>query len=440
MPETLCQNIWKYCDICGGKYPKDKHDFVECRSLDIDWDLEQMKPTIKYIDLFCGIGGFHTALSQLGFTCVFASDINNACIETYEKNYKIKPEGDITKVNIKTIPSFNILCAGFPCQPFSKSGDRKGFSDTRGTLFFNICEIAKYHKPEYMILENVKNIVGHDKGNTWKTIKKAITDLGYQTYDKPIIINPLMFDIPQNRERAIILCYRNDVYKYPFPIMPKVIKKDLKCSLTSVVKKNEDNTKYKIKGKIKASGIIWNNFLKILCDNKIDILQCPIWTDWWDSDGKDTSNFKSKTFYTKYKKWIDRNREFWNKNINILRPWLTESRKNKLWIGAVRKFEWQVGSFSVNESLSKYLWSSRSSGIRVKKINYSPTVVAISNTPIYGIESRYLTPREICRLQSFPETFKLHEKDSISYKQLGNSVNVVCIKKMTKYMLYGTLV
>ena len=194
------------------------------------------------------------------------------------------------------------------CQPFSKSGDRKGFTDTRGTLFFNICEIAKYHKPKYMILENVKNIVGHDKGNTWKVIKKAIIDLGYQTHDKPIIINSLMFEIPQNRERAIILCCRNDTYQYPFPDVPRVIKKTLKCSLTDVMKVSEDNSLYKITGKIKATETIWNSFLKILCDNKVKILQCPIWTDWWDSDGKNTPNNGSKTFYTKYKKWIDLNK------------------------------------------------------------------------------------------------------------------------------------
>jgi DNA (cytosine-5)-methyltransferase 1 len=426
----------KTCDICNGTYPIDKHNFEECYSLDYKWDLKQME--YKFIDLFCGIGGFHIALSQLGFECVLACDINKECIKTYECNYNLKPCIDISKINIKTIPHFDILCAGFPCQPFSKSGDRKGFDDVRGTLFFNICEIAKYHNPKYMILENVKNIVGHDKGNTWDKIKKSIIKLGYQTYEHPIIINSLMFNIPQNRERAIILCCRNGIHQYPFPILPKIKKKELKCSVTQIINSNEDNSEYKIYGKIKATETIWNKFLKILCDNNIRILQCPIWTDWWDSDGKDTSNFNSKSFYEKYKKWIDRNRIFWNTNKNILNPWLVESRNNPLWIGAVRKFEWQVGSFGGSESLFKYLWSPRSSGIRVKKLNYSPTIVAISNTPIYGPESRYLTPRELCRLQSFPENFILHPKNNVAYRQLGNSVNVTCIKKSVEYMLYGT--
>lgn len=392
----------------------------------------------KFIDLFCGIGGFHTALSSLGFTCVLASDINKECIKTYENNYGLKPVGDISKIDISTIPPFDILCAGFPCQPFSKSGDRKGFGDTRGTLFFNICEIAKIHKPKYMILENVKNIIGHDKGDTWRTIRQSIIDLGYQTYEKPIVVNSLMFGIPQNRERAIIMCYRNDVHQYPFPNLPKVVKKELTCSITDIIRVDEEDKSFKIKGKFTATETIWNNLLKILCDNKVTIITCPIWTDWWDSDGNNTSNADSKTFYIKYRKWIDRNRDFWNENKNILKPWLDESRKNKLWVGAVRKFEWQVGSFGDNESLSKYLWSPRSSGVRVKKINYSPTIVAISNTPVFGPESRYLTPRELCRLQSFPETFKLHSKKNVAYKQLGNSVNVVCIQKSIKYMLYGT--
>ena len=120
---------------------------------------------ITFIDLFCGIGGFHSALSSLGGQCVFASDIDKHAAESYKKNYGIVPYGDITKIDVKSIPNHDIICAGFPCQPFSISGNQKGFDDPRGKLFFNVVEIAKHHKPKVIFLENVKNFEKHDKGN-----------------------------------------------------------------------------------------------------------------------------------------------------------------------------------------------------------------------------------------------------------------------------------
>jgi hypothetical protein len=113
---------------------------------------------IKFIDLFCGIGGFHQALKNINGECVFACDIDEKCRKSYEENYGILPESDITKINIDEIPPFDILCAGFPCQPFSKAGFQKGFNDNRGNLFFNICDIVKKHKPKYLLLENVRNL------------------------------------------------------------------------------------------------------------------------------------------------------------------------------------------------------------------------------------------------------------------------------------------
>ena len=120
---------------------------------------------IKFIDLCCGIGGFHQALSNMGMKCVLASDIDQECRNNYELNYKIKPEGDLTKLDITKIPKFDVLCAGFPCQPFSKAGLQNGFEDNRGNIFFDICKIIEYHSPEYLILENVRNLATHDKGN-----------------------------------------------------------------------------------------------------------------------------------------------------------------------------------------------------------------------------------------------------------------------------------
>jgi len=125
---------------------------------------EQKLKGYKFIDLFCGIGGFHLALSSFGAQCVFASDIDKEACAVYEKNFNMKPDGDITKIEAKDIPKHDILCAGFPCQPFSISGNQKGFDDEkgRGKLFFDIVRIAKYHKPKVLLLENVKNFEKHD--------------------------------------------------------------------------------------------------------------------------------------------------------------------------------------------------------------------------------------------------------------------------------------
>jgi len=137
---------------------------------------------MKFIDLCCGTGGFHQALSNIGMKCVLASDINKEYRENYEENYGIKPEGDLTKIDIETIPDFDMLCAGFPCQPFSKAGQQNGFDDNRGNIFFDICKIIEHHKPKYIILENVRNLSSHDKGNTWNVIKSKIDELNYHTY------------------------------------------------------------------------------------------------------------------------------------------------------------------------------------------------------------------------------------------------------------------
>lgn len=172
---------------------------------------------MHFIDLFAGIGGFRIALEELGANCVFSSEWDkHACI-TYSANFNDLPEGDITKINEKDIPNHDILAAGFPCQPFSVSGKRLGFEDTRGTLFFDVARIIKYHSPRLVILENVKNFETHDKGQTLKVVKSTLTNLGYSVFYK--VINSSQYGLPQNRKRIFILGFRNDlgVKNYMFP-------------------------------------------------------------------------------------------------------------------------------------------------------------------------------------------------------------------------------
>lgn len=178
----------------------------------------------KFIDLFAGIGGFHLALHNLGGTCVFAYEWDLSARKTYEANFqKIAQDlfsqenfkGDITKVSIESIPNHDILCAGFPCQPFSHAGHRLGFEDTRGTLFFEIAEILKVKKPKAFLLENVRGLENHNKGNTFETIKSIINDLGYSFFYK--IIKASDFGLPQHRPRIYMVGFVDKSIKFEFP-------------------------------------------------------------------------------------------------------------------------------------------------------------------------------------------------------------------------------
>ena len=384
----------------------------------------------KFIDLFCGIGGFHQALKNINGQCVFACDIDANCRKVYEENYVLKPESDITKVNVKNIPAFDILCAGFPCQPFSKAGYQKGFDDDRGNLFFHICKIVQHHNPKYLLLENVRNLSTHDNGHTWKVIYEHIDKLGYYTYQNPVILNVLHFNIPQNRERVIIMCKRKDLGELPvLPQIPKNPKLTLEKNIADFICEDKTITKkYVIDGKLKTVECVWDAFIKIVAKHTIDMPKFPIWTDWWDNEFVETD-----VFYMKYTSWINKNREFYNNHKSILEPWLIASRREPNWIGAVRKFEWQAGDLMSDDGMHTVLWSARGSGIRVKRCNYIPTLVAMSMIPIYGPESRKLSPRELLRLQSFPDSFTFHEKTI--HKQIGNSVNVKMIEKCARYLL-----
>lgn len=200
----------------------------------------------KYIDLFAGIGGIRRPYQKLGGTCVFSSEIDKFAIQTYEANWGETPSGDITKIDEKDIPSFDILLAGFPCQAFSIAGKRKGFDDTRGTMFFEIERILEYHKPKCFMLENVKGLLSHDKGNTFRVMKDILENkLGYKIYYQ--VLNAKDFGVPQNRERIIIVGFKNHDIKFEFP-KPTGIK----TKLGDILEKDVPE-KYTISDKIWAS-------------------------------------------------------------------------------------------------------------------------------------------------------------------------------------------
>lgn len=164
----------------------------------------------NYIDLFAGIGGFRLALDSFGAKCVFTSEWDKHSQDVYIKNFGNEPDGDITKIHEKDIPNHDFLFGGFPCQTFSISGKQKGFDDTRGTLFFDIARIAKYHKPKIMLLENVKNILTINEGETLKTIKEVLEkELNYSVYIKLLKGND--FGVPQQRERVFFICFHESL-------------------------------------------------------------------------------------------------------------------------------------------------------------------------------------------------------------------------------------
>jgi len=167
---------------------------------------------MKFIDLFCGIGGFRIGFESNGFQCVFSSDFDNEVQNVYEQNFGERPHGDITSINPQDIPDFDVLLGGFPCQPFSISGKKLGFEDTRGTLFFDVCRIIDEKKPKVVVLENVKHLIHHDSKNTFRVIINSLRQLGYNVSYK--LLNTKDFGLPQNRERIFIIGTKDGIFDF----------------------------------------------------------------------------------------------------------------------------------------------------------------------------------------------------------------------------------
>ena len=388
------------------------------------------KNKFTFIDLFCGIGGFHQAMESLSGECVFASDIDADCRKTYENNYGIKPQGDITKIEAKDIPAHDVLCAGFPCQSFSKAGNRRGFEDeTKGTLFFDVCRILDFHKPKYALLENVRNLASHDHGNTWKVIHDSLEKIGYNLLPEPVIFSPHYIGIPQHRERVYIMCIRKDVGEIrPFSFDKSKVQS---CSIETILQNDNEIPsiqEYRISTDMENLIDLWNEFLQSI---KVERLPgFPIWTDRL----LDLDTNEDLTQYPTWKQnFILKNNELYVENRKFINDWLKRANKNPLFFGAKAKLEWQAGNTDTPDIWNQ-IFQLRPSGIRVKVNTYFPALVAIVQTSIIGSRRRYLTPRECARLQSFPDTFKYDSKLAQAYKQFGNAVNVECVKLFAKHM------
>lgn len=295
--------------------------------------------SFTFIDLFAGIGGFHQAASALGGKCVFASEIDEEAKKAYKENYDIEPYGDITLIDENLIPDHDILFAGFPCQPFSIIGNRLGFDDVRGTLFFDIIRILNAKKPPMFMLENVKQLKSHNKGKTLETILEKLKLLGYTVHWD--IVNALDYGLPQKRERIIIVGFLNYSLDFSFPI-PKEL------------------------------------------GNLSDILE--------PEDTIDKKYFASKR--------------------------IVDKRKN-----------------SHQSKYSPAIWHENKSG-NITSYPYSCALRAGASYNYLLVDGkRRLTPREMLRLQGFPDSFKIVCNDSQTRKQAGNAVPVNVIYYVLKEVL-----
>ena len=377
----------------------------------------------KFIDLFAGIGGFHIAMSNLGGECVLASEIDKFAIETYFNNFGISSNNDVTKINPEKIEQYDTLCAGFPCQPFSKAGSQLGFADEiKGTLFFEIVRMIEKTRPKYLILENVRNLVSHDFGNTYTVIMKYLRDLGYIVNETPIIMSPHQLGIPQLRERVYILGIRNDLGVKEINIeLPNGKKEDLSIYNSNILESDKVSDKYFISdNEIKVLDI-WDDFFKNI---KTEKLGFPVWSE----------EFGLTHDLSVFPDWkrniVLKNRKLYDDNKNFINQWLLKNNYLKDFTPTQRKFEWQAGK-SIN-TVWEGIIQFRPSGIRVKKPDTFQALVAMVQIPIVGKLKRRLTPREVARLQSFPDSFIINKNDMQAYKQFGNAVNVICVEYLAK--------
>ena len=383
--------------------------------------------SLTYIDLFCGIGGFHQALDDLGAKCILACDIDKDCRINYEINYGIKPVNDIKDIDEHSLPDFDVLCGGFPCQPFSNGGNKKTFNDKRGGLFDEIMRIVKVKQPKFMFLENVKHILKVSEGKVLEYIEQQIDAHGYVL--QRFQMSPHDYGVPQQRERIYFVCVRKDLYT-GVPITLKV-DDSVALDVVSISEKQEDvDEKYYLKGDLLEVLEAWDEMISIFEVGETlspTILIHDAYRTYTEEEYENLAAWR--------KDYMEKNKRLLHKYHGAFATWYTKHKVLLSKREIYGKLEWQVGKVKANDSIFNYFIQFRQSGIRVKKARYFPTLVAMGQIPIYGKEKRYITPRECARLQSFPETYQLDENDKHSYKQFGNSVNVKNVKTVIESTL-----
>ena len=389
--------------------------------------------SFTFVDLFAGIGGFHNALQELGGECVFASEWDPAAAAVYELNWGLRPHGDIVPLTEPRvcIPPHDVLCAGFPCQPFSKSGFQRGMAETRGTLFWNICRVLEARKPPLVLLENVRNLAGPRHRETWQTIVGSLRELGYWVTSEPTVLSPhwlppALGGTPQVRERVFIA----GVHVGPdlarmLPSPPIVsrgpiggwdpqtwnLARDLPLEDDDAIQHLE---RYRLTDAEERWIDIWDDFLA-----SVDVERMPGFPIWADAFVTDPV-IPGGTPLWKVG-FLEKNATFYRDNKVAIDAWLARHGNLSAVPPSRRKLEWQAQD--TPRSLRNCVLHFRPSGIRAKKPTYVPALVAITQTSVIGSRGRRLTPREAARLQGLPETFDFGDQpEAATYRQLGNGV------------------
>ena len=421
---------------------------------------------LRFIDLFAGLGGFHLALKNLGHKCVFASEIDETLRTTYYKNFGMRPSGDIRDVEVESIPRHDILCAGFPCQPFSKARDYSEPENAElSELYLQILKVIRHHHPKFLLLENVPNFEKHEKGKTWKRVKKLLRGEGYSV--RLAMLSPHEFDIPQIRKRIYIVGSRSSLCQFHWP------KKSMtSVSIHSVLDSCPEEAR-QIPERVEQCLDIWQEFLDLV--PKEEKIPHPLWsmefgatyryertTPWATgmktlrsqrgAHGRSLSKAATKeemlamlpsharTVQTKFPAWkigfIKRNREFYSQHRSWLDGWMEKIKK---FPSSFQKLEWNCQERDPRKEVRRirdYVIQIRASGVRVKRETTAPSLVAMTATqvPIIGWEGRYMTPTECKRLQSMDD-LALPARNTKAYAALGNAINVKVAQLVAEALL-----